>query len=63
MLAYGAKLARGAQLDMDDLADARATVKWMRDRLSEITCWDWYNSMNRMEEKEKAQAGDEEQAA
>jgi hypothetical protein len=35
----------------------------MRDRLSEITCWDWYNSMNRMEEQEKAQADAVEHAA
>jgi hypothetical protein len=63
MLAYGAKLARGARLDIQDLADARATVQWMRDRLSEITCWDWYNSMNRMEEQEKAQADAVEHAA
>lgn len=60
LLAYGAKLARGARLDMQDLADARATVQWMRDRLSEITCWDWYNSMERMEAQERTQ---QEQAA
>lgn len=63
LLAYGAKLARGVRLDMQDLADARETVKWMRDQLSEITCWDWYNSMSRMEEEEKAQAGATEQVA
>jgi hypothetical protein len=63
LLAYGAKLARGVLLDMQDLADARETVQWMRDHLSEITCWDWYNSMNRMEAEEKAQAGAVEQAA
>lgn len=56
LMGYGAKLARGVMLDAQDIQDARATVKWMRDRLADITCWDWMGSMNRMEAQDKAQA-------
>lgn len=54
LMGYGSKLLRGVLLDAQDIADARATVKWMRDRLAGITCYDWYASMTRMEQKETA---------
>lgn len=54
LLAYGMKLAAGQILTDADLADARAAVQWMRDRLAGITCYDWYASMTRMEQKETA---------
>ncbi|HWV64104.1 MAG TPA: hypothetical protein VN019_10765 [Oxalicibacterium sp.] len=54
LLAYGMKLAAGQILTDADLANARAAVQWMRDRLAGITCYDWYASMTRMEQKETA---------
>lgn len=55
LLAYGAKLARGATLDIDDIRDARVAVQWMRDHLALITCFDWVASMSKMQaEKEGA---------
>lgn len=49
LLAYGAKLARGELITLQDTADARETVKWMRDRLAGISCIVWANSMRKME--------------
>jgi hypothetical protein len=49
LLGYGAKLAAGLRIDADDQKDARATVQWMRERLSEISCIQWAKSMANME--------------
>lgn len=48
LLGYGVKLARGELISTEDQADARATVQWMRDRLSEISCITWAESMAKM---------------
>lgn len=53
LIAYGMKLAAGIRLNASDLADARAAVQWMRDRLSGINCYVWYESMSRMEAMQK----------
>lgn len=55
LMGYGAKLARGARINAEDQADARATVQWMRDRLSEINCITWAASMKKMEAQQAAQ--------
>lgn len=52
LLAYGAKLARGATLDQDDIKDARMATQWMRDKLATITCFDWVAAMSKMQAEE-----------
>ena len=56
LMGYGAKLAAGLPINAEDQADARATVKWMRDRLAEISCLQWASSMVRMESEKKEAA-------
>lgn len=54
LLSYGALLARGAVLTVQDIADARAAVQWMRNHLAQITCFDWVASMNKMQAESTA---------
>lgn len=55
LLAYGLKLARGERLDEQDVADARAALAWMREKLATINCFQWAHSMQKMEAQDKAQ--------
>lgn len=56
LLAYGMKLMRGVTMDAQDIADARATVAWMREKLSTINCFEWVASMKKMEGQNKEAA-------
>lgn len=56
LMAYGVKLAAGLTISAEDQEAARATVKWMRARLSEISCLTWAVSMKKMESMQKEAA-------
>lgn len=55
LLSYGLKLARGDKLDAQDIADARATIAWMREKLAGINCFQWAHSMQKMEAQDRQQ--------
>jgi hypothetical protein len=53
MMAYALKLARAEPCTLQDIADARATVDWMRAKLATITCFDWTAAMHKMEQRQE----------